>query len=149
MAEKKKVKNIKDGTGAGDGATITVGDVSTSTTSGGTAVATTPDIMFDQPNFKALCFNIGDILNVETILLAGSTTPTVVTARRIQRGTVLTTNTTNNGGTIEENKSKKVINFSQAYLKETGIMAGTEVKYDLIQDYKTGGEIAVNVEVQP
>jgi hypothetical protein len=104
--------------------------------------------MFEQPNFKALCFNIDDILNVETITLAGSVTPTVVSARRIQRGTVLTT-ANNNSGTIEENKSKKTINFSQAYLKEIGIMAGTEVKYDLVTDYKTGGEIAVNVEIQP
>lgn len=148
MAEKKKIKSIKDNTGSGDGATITVGDVST-TSSGGTAVATTPDIMFDQPNFKALCFNLGDIINVETITLAGTTDPTVVKARRIQRGTVLSTGTDNKTGTIEENKSKKVISFYQAYLKELGIVVGTEVKYDLVPDYKTGGEIAVNVEIQP
>jgi hypothetical protein len=151
MAEKKKIKNIKDNAGGSNGASITVNDLSatkpatsgTSTTAGAVA----PDETFEQFGYKALCFNIGDIINTESIMLPGSATPTIVSARRIQRGTVLSIidSTT---GTIEENKSKKVISFTQPHFKEIGIAVGTEVKYDLIMT-AAGTEMAVNVEIQP
>lgn len=148
MAEKKKIKGIKDGTGSGDGASavITVGDVNPPRTGGGTTTAAAPDLMFEQAGHKALCFNVGDIINIESIVVGGATV--ITGARRIVRGTVLAT-ANNNSGTIEENKSNKVINFRQPYLKELGIMAGSEVRYDLIPDLVAGGEIAVNVELQP
>jgi hypothetical protein len=150
MADKKKIKNIKDGTGSGDGATITVVDLNPprTTTPGTSATATAPDETFKHFGHKAMCFNVGDILNTESISVPGVATPIIVTARRIQRGTVLAT-ADNTTGTIEENKSKKVINFFQPYLKEIGIVSGTEVKYDLVPDSSTGLEIAVNVEIQP
>jgi hypothetical protein len=132
-----KIKNIKDNSGSGDGATITITDANPPK---GT---TPPDIDFDQPNFKALCFNIGDYVNVD--FLPGTTT--VVGARRISRGTVLTVDNTNNSGTISENKTSKSIAFYQPLLKELGIGATVEVKYDLIINLKAGGEIAVNVQI--
>jgi hypothetical protein len=146
MAEKKKIKNIKDGTNAGEGATITVGDANPPRTSGGTTAAPAPDMMFEQFGHKALCFNVDDIINTESVLVDG--VAVIVGARRIVRGTVLAT-ANNNSGTISENKSNKTINFRQPYLKELGILAGSEVRYDLIPDLVAGGEIAVNVELQP
>jgi hypothetical protein len=148
MAEKKKIKNIKDSTGSGDGATITVFDISNKAlNTGTTATATAPDEMFEQTGYKALCFNIGDVVNVETINIPGTATPVIVSARRIQRGTVLTI-TDSTTGTIEENKTKKVINFKQPFVKEIGIIPGSEVKYDLVLN-SAGTEVAVNVEIQP
>ncbi len=145
MAEKKKIKNIKDGTGAGDGAQITVTDANPPR-SGATAAAPAVDQTFEQQGYKALCFNVNDIINTESISVNGASV--ITGARRIQRGTVLTT-TNNTGGTIEENKSNKVITFKQGMLKELNINVGTEVKYDLVYDFATGGEMAVNVEIQP
>jgi hypothetical protein len=148
MAEKKEIKNIKDNAGSGDvpSATITVGDFNPRTGSGGTTTATAPDAMFEQVGHKALCFNVGDIINTESILVGGASV--IIGARRIVRGTVIAT-ANNNSGTISENRSNKVINFRQPYLKELRITAGSEVRYDLIPDLVTGGEIAVNVELQP
>lgn len=145
MADKKKIKNIKDTTGSGDGAQITVGDFTPTRSGGGTAPAPAPDQTFEQAGFKALCFNIGDIINTESIILPGTSNSVIVTARRIQRGTVLTVND-DNTGTIEENKSLKTINFKQPYAKDLLISAGSEVKYDLVKT-PAGGEIAVNVEI--
>ncbi len=141
MAGKKKIKNIKDSTGSGDGAQITVGDVNPPRTG---SVAG-PDETFEQIGYKALCFNIDDIINTESIILPGTTTSVIVNARRIQRGTVLTVND-DNTGTIEENKSLKTINFKQPYAKDLVIGVGSEVKYDLVKT-PTGGEIAVNVQI--
>jgi hypothetical protein len=148
MAEKKRIKGIKDNAGSGDStsAIITVGDVNPPRNSGGTTTAPAPDIMFEQVGHKALCFNVDDIINTESIVIGGATI--ITGARRIVRGTVLAT-ANNNSGTIEENKSNKVINFRQPYLKELGITVGSEVRYDLVPNLISGGEIAVNVELQP
>jgi hypothetical protein len=145
MAEKKKIKNIKDGTGSGDGAQITVTDI-VSGGGGSAGTAAVAEVTFDQPGYKALCFGIGDVINTESITVAGASV--IVSARRIQRGTV-TAITSSNLGTISENKTNKNIAFDQPYVKEKGIAVGTEVKYDLVYDFKTGGEVAVNVEIQP
>lgn len=145
MADKKKIKNIKDNTGSGDGAQITVSDANPPRSSGGVVAAPAPDQTFEQAGYAALCFNIGDIINTESITPPGSTTPVIVHARRIQRGTVLTL-ADDSTGTIEENKSRKVINFKQPYAKDLLINAGAEVKYDLIKT-AAGGEIAVNVHI--
>ncbi len=136
MAEKKKIKNIKDNSGSGDSALISVGDI---TPNPG------PDQTFEQTGYKALCFNIGDILNTESVIPQGTTTSVIVKACRIQRGTVLTLND-DNTGTIEENKSLKTINFKQPYAKDLTIGVGSEVKYELVKT-STGGEIAVNVQL--
>ncbi|MEO5642211.1 MAG: hypothetical protein ABIQ40_05040 [Bacteroidia bacterium] len=139
MADKKKIKNIKDGTGSGDGAQITVGDL---TATHGNAA---PDQTFEQIGYKALCFNIDDIINTESITVPGSSTAVIINARRIQRGTVLTLND-DNTGTIEENKSLKKINFKHPHAKDLGISVDAEVKYDLVRT-SSGGEIAVNVQL--
>ncbi|MDQ3111032.1 MAG: hypothetical protein M3R17_14150 [Bacteroidota bacterium] len=138
MGEKKKIKNIKDNSSGNDGATITVFDLVPPN-------PTPPDETFEQAGYKALGFNIGDIINTESIIVPGSATPVIVNARRIKRGTVLTV-TDANTGTIEENKSKKVINFVQPYAGPIGIVTGAEVKYDLVRT-SVGGEMAVNVEI--
>lgn len=140
MAEKKKIKGIKNDGGAGDGAQITVGDANPPKP----GVTASADQIFQQAGYKSLCFNLDDIINTESILVDG--VPTIVQARRIQRGTVLTT-ANNNSGTISENKSAKAINFVQPYLKEMGIVPTSEVKYDLVLDLSTNTELAVNVEI--
>ncbi len=145
MGEKKKIKGIKDSTGSGQNAMITAGDAGPIKA----GVAAVPDITFDQPGYKALCFNVDDVINTDSIVIPGTTTAVVVTARRIQRGTVTTVNGTNDGGTIAENKTAKSITFSQFYCKEMGIITGAEVKYDLVYDFKTNGEVGVNIEILP
>jgi hypothetical protein len=138
MAEKKKIKVIKDN--PGDGASITCTGIDPKT---GAPVG--PDETFNQPNYKALCFNVGDLINTESIAVGGVST--IVLARRISRGTILTVNTDGVSGTIEENRSKKVINFYETNLKDVGIAPTTEVNYDLIPNLISGGEVAVNVAI--
>ncbi len=135
MAEKKKIKNIKDGTGSGDSGQITVGDLKPNPA---------PDQTFEQAGYKALCFNIGDIINTESVTPQGTTTSVIVKACRIERGVVITLND-DNTGTIEENKSLKTINFKQPYAQDLLINVGSEVKYNLVKT-SAGGEIAVNVQ---
>ncbi|HET6991387.1 MAG TPA: hypothetical protein VFJ43_08695 [Bacteroidia bacterium] len=138
MAEKKKIKNIKEN--PGDGASIICNGIDPKT-----GAVTGADEMFDQPNYKAMCFNVDDVINTDSILVGGVST--IVLARRISRGTILSLGTDGVSGTISENKTGKAINFYQPNIKELGLMAGTEVNYDLIADLIKGGEIAVNVAI--
>ena len=141
MAEKKKVKGIRENSDPNQGALITVDDYNAKT-----GLVTVTDEVFNQGNYKALCFNVGDVLNTESILINGASQ--IVIARRISRGTILSVDAaTNQSGVIEENKTKKNITFFQPFCKETGIVAGLEVKYDLVVDLIKGGELAVNVEI--
>ena len=143
MAEKKKIKGIKDNSGSADSSgLITVTDLNPPPT----GTPPSADETFQQAGYKSLCFNIGDIINTKSVTIPGTSTSVITTARRIQRGTVLAT-VTNNSGTIEENKSLKVIKFFQPNLSEMKIMVGSEVRYDLVLNLTTGIEMAVNVEI--
>lgn len=149
MAQKGKIKIIKDSSGGGDGATMA--------TSSGTAVETAPtaiitivdaksgtELEFEQPNYKGLLFNVDDLIRYETINIPGAAKPIVISARRFQAGTV-TSITDACSGVITEKITGKTINFYQPSLKDLGIAAGASVKYDLVPGLK-GEEIAVNVE---
>ncbi|CAN5401826.1 hypothetical protein BH09BAC5_BH09BAC5_04930 [soil metagenome] len=144
MADKKKIKGIKDGTGTEMNGIITVGDVNPPKA----GVAAGPDEIFTQYGYKALCFNVDDVINTDSIVdVAGKSS--IVQARRIQRGTVTSVNASNDSGTISENKTGKTINFHQSFCAELSIIVKAEVKYDLVYDFASGGEMAVNVEMLP
>jgi hypothetical protein len=149
MAQKGKVKGIRDNTGGGDGATMATSS-ETATATAPTAIVTIVDaksgmeLEYEQPNYKGLLFNVDDLIRYETINVPGAAKPIVVSARRFQAGTI-TSITDACTGVLTEKITGKTINFYQPSLKELGITAGASVKYDLVPGLK-GEEIAVNVE---
>ena len=174
MAGKAKVGAIKDSTGGGDGSGSTIvtgggGTVNNPPVSGtgsvpggpvasppgtpsGTAIISITDIRtgqqfdFEQPNYMGLDLNVGDIVKYDTIIPAGTKTPVVVSASRLNVGVVASV-TSDKTGTLTERVSKKTIAFFQTNLNDLGIKAGAHVAYDLVPG-ANGTEVAVNLNNQ-
>ena len=124
MAEKGKIKVIKDGTG------------------GIVTDRNGNDLEFIQHNHKELCLNVGDEVKFDTITVKLGTAPIAANVERITAGTIV--NVDGLGmGIIEERRTMKRINFHQPFAAEAGIRAGEVVKYNLICTDK--GELAVNL----
>jgi hypothetical protein len=124
MAEKGKIKVIKDGSG------------------GIVTDKKGVDYEFTQPNYQALCLGEGDEVKFDLINLRTGTPAAAVNVERLTAGTILEVDATGNGR-LSENKTQKVINFFQPFPTECGCKVGEIVKYNLINTPK--GELAVNL----
>ncbi|MFM2018060.1 MAG: hypothetical protein RL007_1716 [Bacteroidota bacterium] len=126
MAEKGKIKIIKD-------------------TDGGIVIdpRTNLEYTFTQKYHKELCLGVGDRVKFDILAIPGTTTTVAVNVERITAGTILTYDSANGTGTIEERVSKKTINFYEPYAKDMGIDLGDIVRYTLLNT--AAGELAVNL----
>lgn len=161
MAEKGKVKVIKDPTSSGGGIPVP-SDPSTSLSASGTTTVdlgkidlstifvtvtserTGLDSDFNVPFYGSMNLNVGD--QVRFTLIPNQGKPSIpVYLERNPAGTIKSINADNASGVIIERISNKEINFYQAHLSELQIKIGDDVNYTLV--YTTSGEMAVNVQL--
>ena len=173
MAELGKIRIIKDNTGGSGIAVDPIGGVTTPTRDGtassGTASATAGvsadivkdntggsgvtitivnnvtglEIVADEPFYKQLCLNEGDMVHYQAISYRKET-PFATNVTRITAGTVKSIDDSGNSGTITERKTNVVIPFYHANLEAQKIKAGDDVRYHLVRDSK-GSVVATNL----
>ncbi len=164
MAEKGKVKIIKDPNNSGGGIPLPPSDPSTVLATSGSTTTTTDkgtvdlstilvtvtsdrtglDSDFNVPYYGSMNLNVGD--QVRFTLIPNQGKPSIpVYIERNPSGTIKVINADNVSGVIVERISNKLINFYQAHLSELQIHVGDDVDYTLI--YTTSGEMAVNLQL--